>query len=207
MKAKSAVSCYIDDSTRCQQRTASGRRCKLPVESAGKLLCFMHTREMLRADTLNLKAALLTGHQGFQTAQGINNSLRNLYILLANNYISPRRAAVLAFINSLQLRTLPAIDADNEAGITDPTAPQPQQAPVTDEEASPELAADSDPEGEAESNSELDPNSELESGPLETNAKHSASVPSDAPASPDPAPPSKYRSYWDTIPDPTKKPS
>src|SRR5580692_10689733 len=189
-KPEASITISAGDATRCQRRRPSGRRCKLPVMSPGASFCLAHTREMLRADTLNLKTALLTGHQGFQTAQGINNSLSNLYILLANNYISPRRAAVLAFINSLQLRTLPAIDADNAAGITDPTAPQPQQAPVSDEEASPELAADSDPEGEAESNSGLDPNSELESGPLETNAKHSASVPSDAPASPDPAPPS-----------------
>ncbi|HMD07142.1 MAG TPA: hypothetical protein VKH63_06370 [Candidatus Acidoferrum sp.] len=58
-----------------------------------------------------------------QTAQGINNSLGTLYKLLAAGYLSPRRAAVLAFINSLQLRTLSAIDADHEAGITDPTAP------------------------------------------------------------------------------------
>jgi hypothetical protein len=45
----------------------------------------------------------------------------NLYQLLAQNRISPRRAAVLAYISSLLLRTLPQIDADNAAGITDPT--------------------------------------------------------------------------------------
>jgi len=206
MKAKSAIAKYVDDSTRCEQRTASGRRCKLPVESAGKLLCHMHTREMLKADTLNLKAALLTGHQGFQTAQGINNSLRNLYILLANNYISPRRAAVLAFINSLQLRTLPAIDADNEAGITDPTAPAPQVAPELDEEATLELTSESEPDAETESDSDAKSDSP-DSGSPEANAKHSAAPPSDAPTTHDPAPPSKYRSNWDTIPDPTKKPS
>ncbi|MGC2753264.1 MAG: hypothetical protein WCA40_12965, partial [Candidatus Acidiferrum sp.] len=37
--------------------------------------------------------------------------------------MNPRSASVLAYINSLQLRTLPAIDADQDAGITDPTAP------------------------------------------------------------------------------------
>jgi hypothetical protein len=195
MKAKSAVSRYIDDSSRCQQRTPSGRRCKLPVEATGKLLCFMHTREMLKADTLNLKAALLTDHQGFQTAQGINNSLRNLYILLANNYISPRRAAVLAYINSLQLRTLPAIDSDNEAGITDPTVPEPQEAHNPGEGATLELTSESAPDADTKSDS------------LETNAEHSASSPSDASATNNLAPPSKYRSYWATIPDPTKKPS
>src|SRR5207245_1173989 len=37
--------------------------------------------------------------------------------------ISPRRAAVLAYISNLLLRTLPQIDADRAAGIIDPTKP------------------------------------------------------------------------------------
>lgn len=41
--------------------------------------------------------------------------------LPAADRISARRAAVLAHINSLLLRTLPPIDADAEAGILDPT--------------------------------------------------------------------------------------
>jgi hypothetical protein len=114
----------ISDAMRCHHRRPSGRRCKLAVTAPGAPFCFTHTQEFNKADSLNLKTALLTNHEGFQTAQGINHSLGNLYILLANNYISPRRAAVLAYINSLQLRTLPAIDADNEAGITDPSAPE-----------------------------------------------------------------------------------
>jgi hypothetical protein len=114
----------ISDAMRCHHRRPSGRRCKLAVTAPGAPFCFTHTQEFNKADSLNLKTALLTRSEGFQTAQGINYSLGNLYILLANNYISPRRAAVLAYINSLQLRTLPAIDADNEAGITDATAPE-----------------------------------------------------------------------------------
>jgi hypothetical protein len=123
-KPKSAEINSTNDATRCQHRRPSGRRCKLDVTAPGAPFCFTHTQEFNKADSLNLKTALLTRCQGFQTAQGINNSLSNLYILLTNNYLSPRRAAVLAYINSLQLRTLPAIDADNLAGITDPTAPE-----------------------------------------------------------------------------------
>jgi len=48
----------------------------------------------------------------FQNAQGINYSLGALYSLLAQGRISPRRASVLAYISSLLLRTLPAIDND-----------------------------------------------------------------------------------------------
>ena len=123
-KPQSANTCAASDANRCQHRRPSGRRCKLTVTAPGAPFCFTHTQEFNKVDILNLKTALLTRCQGFQTAQGINNSLSNLYILLTNNYLSPRRAAVLAYINSLQLRTLPAIDADNLAGITDPTAPE-----------------------------------------------------------------------------------
>ena len=180
MKAKSATTHLVPESTRCQHYTTSGRRCKLPVETPGKLLCFTHARELMKADTLNLKTALLTGHQGFQTAQGINNTLGNLYILLANNYISPRRAAVLAFINSLQLRTLPAIDADQAAGITDPTAPK-------------EVLAEPDT-----------PSSDVSSDPAPIPADSSAS-PRDASTSTSPT--RKTPPGWLTEPDPTKKPS
>jgi hypothetical protein len=48
----------------------------------------------------------------FQNAQGVNHSLGTLYTLLAQGRISPRRASALAYISSLLLRTLPAIDAD-----------------------------------------------------------------------------------------------
>lgn len=110
------------DPNRCQHRTPSGRRCKLPVESHGQPFCYTHAVQFQKADLAKLKTPLLEGYQGFQTAQGINHSLRNLYQLLANNQISPRRASVLAFISSMLLRTLPAIDADQAAGIKDPTA-------------------------------------------------------------------------------------
>jgi len=48
----------------------------------------------------------------FQNAQGVNHSLGALYTLLAQGRVSPRRASALAYISSLLLRTLPAIDAD-----------------------------------------------------------------------------------------------
>jgi hypothetical protein len=191
MKATSAVANPIDDSTRCQRRRPSGRRCKLTVMAPGAPFCFTHTKEFNRADTLNLKTALLTGHQGFQTAQGINNSLRNLYILLANNYISPRRAAVLAFINSLQLRTLPAIDADQAAGIIDPTAPKDDEIAPDDDETETE-----DDETDTEDEIEIEPNS-------------STTDTEDAGANASPSQPlnESPKSWSVPEPDPTKKPS
>jgi hypothetical protein len=69
----------------------------------------------------DLSHNLLVRSQNFQTAQGVNFALANIYRLLAANRISPRRASVLAYINSL-LRTLPAIDYDHKTGHKDPTA-------------------------------------------------------------------------------------
>jgi hypothetical protein len=43
----------------------------------------------------------------FQNAEGIHDSLRHLYMLLASDAISPCRAAVLGELTSLLLRTSP----------------------------------------------------------------------------------------------------
>ena len=127
-----------DLSSRCRHYTVEGRRCRLRVLDARSGLCFRHLSlaEVHRAepeDSDNVYAPLIRNSQGLQTAQGINYSLSNLYELLAKGRISTRRAAVLAYINSLLLRTLPAIDSDVEAGITDPTAPPELDLTVTAE--------------------------------------------------------------------------
>jgi hypothetical protein len=207
----------INDATRCHYRRPSGRRCKLSVTAPGAPFCFTHTQQFNKADSLNLKTALLTDSQGFQTAQGINNSLRNLYILLANNYISPRRAAVLAYISSLQLRTLPAIDYDYENGHTDPTAPKENGREVDviendeteeDEIEVDELEANQTADNETEDNEADDNSSEPSAEQLSTTATSptadppSAASPSNACTTAAPA--------WDPSipePDPTKKPS
>jgi hypothetical protein len=103
--------------------------------------------------------------QYFQTAQGINYSLMNLYQLLAQNRISPRRAAVLSHICGLLLRTLPQIDADKAAGITDPTKPKPINVSVLDgdegdaeehEDAVLDSDSDSDADTEAQAETEME---------------------------------------------------
>jgi hypothetical protein len=47
-----------------------------------------------------------------RTREGIRDSLSRLYSLLAADAISPRRAAVLGYLTSLLLRTLPAMYND-----------------------------------------------------------------------------------------------
>jgi hypothetical protein len=109
-------------STRCSHRTTSGRQCRQLAADPQSGVCSHHRAVQKQMEANDLSDTLLARSQNFQTAQGVNFALANIYRLLAANRISPRRASVLAYINSLLLRTLPAIDYDQENGHTDPTA-------------------------------------------------------------------------------------
>jgi hypothetical protein len=112
MKAKTAKSSSINNATRCRHHTANGR-CRVSAVDSATNLCFDHARKALQARQDSDFAHYLTRESfGFQTAQGINHSLADLYTLLAHGHISPRRAYVLAYVASLLLRSLRAIDKD-----------------------------------------------------------------------------------------------
>jgi len=137
MKLKTAFS--LLSANRCGHRTSSGRQCRLLASNIGSGLCPHHHAELEQLQNADVYPSLSVGCQGFQTAQGINHSLHNLYWLLATNQISARRAAILAYINCLQLRTLSVIDADWKEGITDPTAsPEPAPTPPNQSTLNPE---------------------------------------------------------------------
>ena len=110
--AKSAI-----PSVRCAHRDSSARQCRLLASGPHSSLCPQHQAQQKQKESADFSNILFRDSQDFQTAQGINHSLRHLYWLTAQNSISSRRAAVLAYIGSLILRTLPQIDADNAAGI------------------------------------------------------------------------------------------
>ncbi len=120
MNPQSDKSIPINKSARCQHRTPAGRQCRLLASNAHSGLCAQHHAEHRQKTAADLSASLTKRSGSYETAQGINSLLVNLYRLLAENRISPRRAAVLAYINSLLLRTLPAMDADQLAGISGP---------------------------------------------------------------------------------------
>jgi hypothetical protein len=142
----------IFSAMRCSYRSSTGRQCQRLASDFQSTLCPQHRAAQKHRENSDISFTLAGQAQAFQTAQGINHSLGALYRLLAGNRISPRRAAVLAYINSLLLRTLPAIDADNEAGITDPTKPpaQPPSQPLTGSATDKEAGHDSDPQADPE---------------------------------------------------------
>ncbi len=149
-------------SVRCAHRSAAGRRCRLSVSDPRSVFCAQHRSEQLEEEAADHFDLLSQNSQCFQTAQGINFSLTNLYELLAQNRISPRRAAVLSHICGLLLRTLPQIDADKAAGIIDPTQPpaeppsQPLTLSATGEDAGPAPESDPTPARDTHSDSDSD---------------------------------------------------
>jgi hypothetical protein len=96
---------------RCQHRTATGRQCALPIVDSNSEFCPRHA-SCQPNDSENFLTLLTDRACRFQNAAGVNYSLGALYTLLAQGRISPRRATALAYISSLLLRTLPAIDTD-----------------------------------------------------------------------------------------------
>lgn len=98
---------------RCEHHFPNGMRCSMPTPNPDVPYCSRHAKlaqnEPVEQD---LSKFILKGSQDFQTAQGVNFSLANIFELLAKNRISARRAAVLAYIGSLILRTHASIDRE-----------------------------------------------------------------------------------------------
>jgi hypothetical protein len=114
---------FINNSARCTYRFANGRRCRLPASNVDFAFCPSHARlpenQREPADTF---VSLTADLKEFRSAIPINDFLARLLLLLAENKISPRRAAVLAYITNQLLRTLPAIDRELNPK-EDPNAP------------------------------------------------------------------------------------
>jgi hypothetical protein len=135
MKAKTTKSILAP--SRCQHLSHTGRQCCSPAAGPQSKLCARHAAAEPQ-QSADFSAELLNGCGDFQRAQQINHSLIALYKLLAQGRISPRQGAVLAYIGSLVLRSLKAIDYD-----LDRFSPK---AESDLEEESVDISADSDDE-------------------------------------------------------------
>jgi hypothetical protein len=98
---------------RCSHQTPTGRRCRLNATNSASGLCPGHaSRASSSPASEDLSASFSAGLDEFMSAVQINAFLSQLAALVVQDRISPRRAAVLAYIQSLLLRTLPAIDLE-----------------------------------------------------------------------------------------------
>src|SRR5260370_19264222 len=109
MKAKTTQSILAP--ARCRHLSPTGRQCCSPAAAPGSTLCARHAAAEPQ-QSVDFSAELLDGCGEFQRAQQINHSLVALYKLLAQGRISPRQAAVLAYIGTRLLPSLQAIDYD-----------------------------------------------------------------------------------------------
>ena len=135
MNSNSPVDCSAGTqethSPRCQHRTRTGRRCRHSVSDAATGLCSRHLLSRPKHPHEADLTAVLTGQlTNFVSAADINEVLSRLLIVLTQDRISARRAAVIAYISNLLLRTLPAIDRDlDEDRIAIPDPPSPVRDP------------------------------------------------------------------------------
>ena len=113
MTQQTAKPSFINNSSRCTHRFANGMRCRLLTPDPDSSYCANHAApvENQRAFT-DTAASLTTDLKEFRSAIPINDFLARLLLLLAQDRISPRKAAVLAYITNQLLRTLPAIDRE-----------------------------------------------------------------------------------------------
>jgi len=102
-----------NSNAQCCHHTATGRRCRATRSSSESCLCPRHRateQKLLSAESADITPEFTDLEESLQTVEGIHTSLSELYILVAQDRISPRRAAVLAYVSSLLLRSLATIE-------------------------------------------------------------------------------------------------
>jgi hypothetical protein len=115
---------------RCPYTTRANRRCRSLLLDPDARFCPRHA--YLRSTPDDYHVILSNRAHRFRCAHGINNSLADLYAHVAGGAISPRRASTLAYITSLLLRTLPAIEKEPSFACYRPV--HPRNLPVSTDE-------------------------------------------------------------------------
>jgi len=119
MTQQTANSRFINNSARCTYRFPNGRRCRLYVTAVNPNFCPAHAPlPANQHDPAEIASTLTANLDDFTSAAQINDFLSRLLLLLAQDKISTRRAAVLAYITNQLLRTLPAIAKEENAEPT-----------------------------------------------------------------------------------------
>ena len=92
---------------RCQHRYANQKRCRLSTQRLDARFCLHHLKFYQPSE---VATALTANLAELKSPEALNDFLSRLLLLLAQNKISPRRAAVLGYLTSQLLRTIHAID-------------------------------------------------------------------------------------------------
>ncbi len=123
-----------DSPGRCSYRFGDRRRCRLQVTAESAPFCLNHAwaRTPPPADT-DLAPALLGELSEITTPAQVQAVLGKLFVLLAQNRVETRKAAVLTYILQHFLRTFPVIkkaeDGEPQRVIIDVPRPNRNQQP------------------------------------------------------------------------------
>lgn len=128
--SSNAIALPGDSNEKCTHFTARGRRCRLRALRSG--LCFRHAALQIQPAQpvdVDLSADFLIQLDDLQSADHINQFLAKLLILVVQNRISPRRAAVLTYITNQLLHSLVAIkrEVDSQPILWDWDLPAPKR--------------------------------------------------------------------------------
>jgi hypothetical protein len=137
MQLQAANSNPLSDLSRCQHRFPSRRRCRLPVSDSRSGLCASHARELQQRELADLSSGLVGQVTKFETYDDVNDVLSRLLILTSQDRVSPRRAAVIAYICNLLLRSIPAEGDKPPQIILDMQRPERDTQPQTQSAAPP----------------------------------------------------------------------
>jgi hypothetical protein len=114
MTHASANSSFINNSVRCSHHFANGRRCRLYTTSLNSTFCPSHAPREPQADPAEVAAILTANLDDLSSPEQINTFLSRLLLLLAQDKISARRAAVLTYIASQLLRSVHTMIAEEK---------------------------------------------------------------------------------------------
>jgi hypothetical protein len=110
---------FLNNSARRIFLYPNGRRCRLSAATPNAHFCAAHAPLLANPhDPAEIASTLTANLDDFTPAAQINDFLARLLLLLAQDKISTRRAAVLAYITNQLLRTLPAIAKEANAEPT-----------------------------------------------------------------------------------------
>ncbi len=114
-----------NDSKRCHYRYSNGKRCRLSGSKSHFGLCSHHfslsnndASQQRYTDTEDLSGELFPELSEFESAVDINKFLAKLLVLVTKGRVSPRRAAVLAYITNQLLHSHRVINREADAHPT-----------------------------------------------------------------------------------------
>ncbi len=99
---------FVHTEEHCRFISEHNHRCRMLRAWYHDSLCAHHAR-LHQRETEGLADGLLDGIENFRSAASVNHALGKIFELTARDRITPRKAALLAYVGQLLLNSLPAV--------------------------------------------------------------------------------------------------